>query len=189
MGANVFSGGEISRELAVIQERLHTAPLGWVDPSWPQSPEVVLPLVQVVLWDLADAEGLDLGELVGSLLRRAWEPLRAEGATLGTRASAAARFGRGLCAEPGTEQLHPQLLSTFGSEPALLRQIGSNQHLRDVQRGLEAVRASFDAAGRSADGAVAVPSLLTEVVEAVVAAAVGLEHAWEFMAQCLADNT
>ena len=189
VGANVFSGGEISRELAVIQERLHTAPLGWVDPAWPQSQEVVLPLVQVVLWDLADAEGLDLGELVSALLRHAWEPLRAEGATLGTRASAAARFGRGLCAEPGTEQLHPQLLRAFGSEPALLRQIASNQHLRDLQRGLDAVRASFDAAGRAADGEVAVSVLTGEVVEAVVAAAVGLEHAWEFLAQCLAGNT
>ena len=74
-------------------------------------------------------------------------------------------------------------------EAALLRQIASNQHLRDLQRGLDAVRASFDAAGRAADGEVAVSVLTGEVVEAVVAAAVGLEHAWEFLAQCLAGNT
>ena len=62
----------LSRPNAARPPRCVSLPRAWVDPAWPQSQEVVLPLVQVVLWDLADAEGLDLGELVSALLRHAW---------------------------------------------------------------------------------------------------------------------
>ena len=115
VGFNVFSTGNFSAVFGDVQRQVHNAPLGWFARDWPQSPVFVLPMLQYVLRDLVDGLGLELHD-VAKQVRTQWDPLRHEGAEVGTSESAAGRYLRGsapLCSsrdKRDDDEVHPALI-------------------------------------------------------------------------------
>ena len=144
---------------------------------------------------MSDALGLSIRDVTGDLLAYQWSPLQYEGARLGTGTSAATRFLSGplpLCQRrlaPSEEAgylellpLHPVLAQEFGRESDLVRALATREPLTKLRENLALIESLFST---RKDGDVAMAAVLSEVIEGIVVAAVGLEAAFEYMTACL----